>query len=337
MAWDVKTGEERWRLERLRDYIQLIVFLGDERRVLTGGSAGTASIREAQTGAAQTVLYGLPDYPRSARLSADGQQITTVSGGGIVQNWDAATGKELGQPAVEREPLRWGFAGSSPDGRRRVMGGGLGEPMKIGRCLPPSLAETVVFEVACWLPFVLWTLLIGSIWRDRRAYSKVRPNRAAVAAVVFLAGLPWLNVGAYYLFADDLMPATMTRFLPQDTHFSPGSRFDFACVSDETWGALTPAQRKALDGALARRFSAVCHGFAQIPEENKVYSAGTTRLDGLQYGCLLRWRLAERGRFWFTATYGDYEGSLAASWRDATFIWILGLWVKVRTGPMTVS
>jgi len=94
---------------------------------------------------------------------------------------------------------------------------------------------------------------------------------------------------------------------------------------------LTPAQQRALDRALSRRFTVIYHGESEIPPD-RIDELG--QLDG---GCIIRWELHRDCVFWFTATCGEYRALLGASRRRATFLLLLGTWIDAWTSEGWVA
>jgi hypothetical protein len=152
-------------------------------------------------------------------------------------------------------------------------------------------------------------------------------RRRWLRTTVAVVGLVLLvQVGTYLLFAHDLMPAVMVKFLPRYTEPSRGE-IDFVCVYQPTWASLTPAQQRALDRALARHVGTIYHSEPEIPY-SRILQEG---LGGLKRGCVVMWDLHEVGPFWFSATCWEATGNLAGSSTRAVFVWVLGFWVHAWT------
>src|SRR5437867_3847002 len=133
--------------------------------------------------------------------------------------------------------------------------------------------------------------------------------------------------GTYWLMVGRRVIWTVDRFLPQNTHFSHGTQFAFACISDTTANALPHAEKEALKAHLRHWFPTVYDNKETIPadakEERTNTKTGEKILLGLKGGCLLAMQVEKRGFMWFRAGYADWEGNLAASSNQAAFVWIL--------------
>ena len=143
-------------------------------------------------------------------------------------------------------------------------------------------------------------------------------------AVLFLLA----QIVTYVLWAEEAMPRTATKTLPQFTHFQSDTRFDFACLSDDSLRALSANQREALLRALQPHFATIYEGEAAMPEGRWPRNKAGRRVP-LPGGCLLEWRVRHSWPFWFSSRYADWEGALAATEGNCTFVWLLGYWLRV--------
>ena len=154
----------------------------------------------------------------------------------------------------------------------------------------------------------------------------MKKTRVVAAVLAVFAGLLLLQVLTYVFLAERAMPRTLLRFLDRDRDY------DFVCIDDRTWEALSLRHREALDEALSDRYGVVLHSRDDIPEARWVRdpSFGSEPL-GVKGGCIVNWEMSNRGLFWFTGGCSSWVSMEGAEGRSVTFVWILFTWVKVRT------
>jgi WD40 repeat protein len=97
-----------------------VAFSPDGRQVLTGSSAGTARLWDAQTGQELRRFEGHMDSVNSVAFSPDGRQVLTGSGDNTARLWDAQTGQELRRFEGHTSWVR--SVAFSPDGRQVLTG-----------------------------------------------------------------------------------------------------------------------------------------------------------------------------------------------------------------------
>jgi hypothetical protein len=79
------------------------VWNGDESRILTSSTDGTARVWNAETGGELFILSGHTDAVNQAVWSGDDRRILTASSDGTVRQWYAWTG-DLLEAACQRTP-----------------------------------------------------------------------------------------------------------------------------------------------------------------------------------------------------------------------------------------
>jgi len=145
------------------------------------------------------------------------------------------------------------------------------------------------------------------------------------AAVLLL-----VQIATYLLFADGARPRTIVRYLPERLRRGAHDSA-WVCVSEDTWSALRPYERQAMDDALKARVPVVYHATAEIPPEMWVYAPGRTEAVGVKFGCIMEWQCTARAPFLFTVHAGYYVGGTGAEYRKETYFWVLAGWVRVWT------
>src|ERR1043166_1892013 len=106
------------------------------------------------------------------------------------------------------------------------------------------------------------------------------------------------QVGTYWLMAPRRISWTVDRFLPQHTHFTRGTQFAFACVSNSTARALRDGDKEALRAHLQHWFPTVYTAEGSIPasaKEELTNKAGEKVLLGLKGGCILMMQVEKQG------------------------------------------
>jgi WD40 repeat protein/tetratricopeptide (TPR) repeat protein len=129
-VWDARTGIYLFDLKGLPPKLHgfntipaavSVAFSSDSKRILTAGSAKTARVYDATTGALHLELKEPTGAVECAAFSPDGTQIATAHDGGVVKVWDARTGKtRIDWRAHKYEVRRVAF---SPDGTQVLTGG----------------------------------------------------------------------------------------------------------------------------------------------------------------------------------------------------------------------
>ncbi len=71
----------------------------------------------------------------------------------------------------------------------------------------------------------------------------------------------------YAIFADRAMVRTVTDWLPQNVHLPKDTHFQFVCVSQDTWDALSHRQRAVAMSVLRPQYDAVLHRRRQHTED----------------------------------------------------------------------
>jgi WD40 repeat protein/serine/threonine protein kinase len=103
-VWDSQTGRELARLGGFKDVAQVVAFSGDESLLAAGDSRGTVQVFNTHDWSRRHVLAGHQTEIRGLCF-ADGA--TLISGGedGVLQRWDALSGRELGDLTLSRRRL----------------------------------------------------------------------------------------------------------------------------------------------------------------------------------------------------------------------------------------
>ncbi len=130
-VWEVATSEPAGEPMRHEGGVNSASFSADGRRVVTASQDGTARVWDALTGlpvgepmrpaptpARTTLARTTPAPVASASFSPDGQLVVTASRGGVVQIWEAATGRSISSVMVHYDDVV--AASFGPDGQRVV-------------------------------------------------------------------------------------------------------------------------------------------------------------------------------------------------------------------------
>ncbi len=172
---------------------------------------------------------------------------------------------------------------------------------------------------------------------NARGNGKFGKRRIALLVLIFLFALELLT---YLLFADAAMLETVADYFPWKVHFREDTRFEFVCIEKQTWDSLTKGQQNTLRKTLDKYHKYVYVGMDEVPDSKKIFQEtddGKRTLLGLQDGWLLGWKMESRLPFYFSASYSDYEGNMAASFGSAGYLWVFGFWVKVWSGPRGIA
>ena len=180
-----------------------------------------------------------------------------------------------------------------------------------------------------------------------------RAKIALLLGTAFLVG----EVTTYWVWAERAMPLAAIRQLRD---YRLVKQCQFACVGEETWEALTQAQRSTLEAQLKRCIPVVYHSHDEIPDSAKIVVPITDKyrenyernktlswvraeslaqmrkvieagylVEGYRGGTVLDWKLLARGPFWMKSQAQCWFSSAGAELRADVYVWVLGYWVKV--------
>lgn len=156
-----------------------------------------------------------------------------------------------------------------------------------------------------------------------------RPVKRAVACAIVLV---CIQAATYWWRGERTAPlAGLAGMLD----YASAQRMEFLVVPAETWDALSPSQKTALEQELERRAAVVYQSIDQVPAARKLYrdepdqDGVKQRLAGFKDGMQIQWQLERRGPFWMRCTTTSWQSSTGAESRSDVFIWCLGWWVRV--------
>jgi RNA polymerase sigma factor (sigma-70 family) len=119
LAWDVDTGQERWRVQQGRR-ICAVAFSGDSQTLAAVGGdvegAGNLGLYDANTGKTIRKWRGHHRWVQAVAFAPDGKTLATGGYDQTIRRWQVRSGREVSQPLVHRQRifgLRYGPGGRS--------------------------------------------------------------------------------------------------------------------------------------------------------------------------------------------------------------------------------
>ncbi|HZY90349.1 MAG TPA: sigma-70 family RNA polymerase sigma factor, partial [Gemmataceae bacterium] len=120
-AWDVGTGRERYRLDKLTSYAGCVAFAPDGKTVAVGTYDNKVHLCDARTGAEVLEIGGLAGAPWGLAFAPDGKALVTADVDSGLRLWDTRSGAAVRSfVGHTKAVLSVAFA---PDGRTLVSGG----------------------------------------------------------------------------------------------------------------------------------------------------------------------------------------------------------------------
>lgn len=165
---------------------------------------------------------------------------------------------------------------------------------------------------------------------SRKFWRKIKQHKvkAILIAIFILVSLFAANIITYTIWADGQLPGDVRKWLPQYSHWVKGTKFQFACVSQEGWKALSAKQQQRLLEILRSEFETLYFDKKDIPAEKWQHHPERPDLNvGLKNGCILKWKFKKQFLI-LRAEYDDWEGLLAASYTPVTYVWFFGIWIS---------
>lgn len=120
-VWDVKSGDERWRLSAHSEEPSCLLFGPQSDWLVSGGRDGTVRLWDATAGRPHRVLSGHKGIVHAAAFSRDGRWLATGGQDGVILMWEIPGGSRLRSLSGARGEIR-GLA-FSQDGKLLVSGG----------------------------------------------------------------------------------------------------------------------------------------------------------------------------------------------------------------------
>jgi hypothetical protein len=158
--------------------------------------------------------------------------------------------------------------------------------------------------------------------------------------IVGLCGLtlPLLQLVTWYTLSDRFLPGTIVRHLPENTHFAPGTHFEWVCFRRAESKNLTPRQLDLIADILWRRYEYVYLAESDIPPAFiEAHTEQTQTFLSYRRGFTMAFDIEQSGFMWATMQYSSYVSPTGGRQGSRTYVWILFWWICVHRGPMLVS
>jgi WD40 repeat protein len=120
--WDIAAGKTRVRLRRPGHSwaVQCLAFSPDGSTLVSGGAHDGARIWDVSTGRKWEVAAAVDGFIKAAEFAPDGRTLLVVRTGGVIEQCDVATGRELARTKIGSDNIRVAFCA---DGRFMASGG----------------------------------------------------------------------------------------------------------------------------------------------------------------------------------------------------------------------
>jgi WD40 repeat protein len=114
--WDIAGGQPQVRLRRPGHSwaVQCLAFSPDGSTMVSGGALDGARIWDVSTGRKREVAAEVDSFIKAAAFAPDGRTLLVVRQGGLIQQCDVATGRELARTKIGSDNIRVAFCA---DGR----------------------------------------------------------------------------------------------------------------------------------------------------------------------------------------------------------------------------
>ena len=193
---------------------------------------------------------------------------------------------------------------------------------------------------------------------------KVRKKRVLTWLIGTLMLLTGIQCLTYWAWAEKTMPQSCFQSLG----YVPPGHYDYIVIDDHSEKQMSPAQRTVLSAFLQQRTPTVYHGMASVPNDRLVTepiteeflqefaiweSRKTTTPETLDYfrqeiqlgrrvigergGTRIFWTRESSGLFWMNASAGCHTGPLSAVSSSDTYIWVLGIWIRIKNNGGMIS
>ncbi len=161
-------------------------------------------------------------------------------------------------------------------------------------------------------------------------------RKSVIIALICVAFLVILQLLSYLGFSSVRIPSIALHLTPERTHFDKGASFSWVWLKTADCQNLTDDQKGILTRLLRRRYRHVYLSENELPKDAQILDPAG-RWIGYKDGFSFAFSVVSHGPFWVRVAHLDHEGNLAASSAEHVYVWILGIWLKVHDGPMTVA